>query len=450
MNDTRGETSRDGNKTVVPIHALRRSSQRMGGPAPEWVQIFPYPTYIGELDGKKKTWITDDISQQSCVDYFNLRGNDLVFDYEHLSDKDVEAPAAGRIVELRSAGAKGLLGRVEWTARARSQIESGDYYYDSPSFFWSREDDRIYGLRHVALTNNPASWNRPHITDHSAQEFFSIERTSQARGMARPQLVCAVVQSNKERRKGMTLNSIVEGFRGVLARSASVSGKDLRADVARVMEAIPDTDDALFAEADHAATESAHTFAQLVGAEPSVDVASQGAQLKSISLALGVETNDPRELALAVMSLKSNSVPVERVRELESKLAAAESRGPEERIAIEVARQRSAGKQITPAFEAELLRVARSDVELALSSLDGLQVTSLDLTTQADAPAPSVDRIEIVRQRKQTASDRVPGGASKAMQVSASVFEDTMAIASEKGITYDEANDLRIALSRAA
>jgi hypothetical protein len=40
-------------------------------------EIFPFPSYVGEIDGERTEWVTDEISQQSCVDFFNLRGNDL-------------------------------------------------------------------------------------------------------------------------------------------------------------------------------------------------------------------------------------------------------------------------------------------------------------------------------------------------------------------------------------
>jgi len=425
------------------LGGLGHASQAMGGSAPVWVQVFPYPVYVGEVDGERTEWITDDVSQQSCVDFFNLRGNDLVIDYEHLSDKDTEAPAAGRIVELRAGGAKGLLARVEWTEKARRQLESGEYFYDSPSFFWSRKDRRIYGLRHLALTNSPASWNRPYITDHPALEFFGIDRISQQRGSGALHLVCATAKTNKGGRESMALSSILESFRGALARSTGVTGRDLRADVARIMETIPDTEEALLA-ADQSATDGVKTLAQLVGIDPSTDVTSQAAQFAPIALALGVETDDPRELALAVMSLKRGSVSADRVRDLESRLAAAESRSGEERIAIEIARQRGAGKQITPAFEAELLRVAKADVDLAISSLDGLQVTSIDLATQADAPAPTVDRLESARQRTETRVAELPTSASAALKASTTAHDQTLTIARERGVSYFEANKLRL------
>jgi hypothetical protein len=430
-------------QTLLRVNRLPRSSQGLGGPAPEWVRIFPYPVYVGEVDGERTEWITDEISQQSCVDFFELRGNDLVIDYEHLSDKDTEAPAAGRIVELCAGGAKGLLAHVEWTDKARRQLESGEYFYDSPSFFWSRKDRRIYGLRHLALTNNPASWNRPYITDHSALDYFGIDRISQGRCSEGLQLVCATAKTNKGGRERMVLSSILESFRSALARSTGVTGKELRADVARLMEAIPDTEEALLA-ADQSSTDGGKTLAQLVGIEPVTNVASQAAQFAPIALALGIETDDPRELALAVMSLKRSSVPADRVRDLESRLAAAESRSGEERIAIEIARQRGAGKQITPAFETELLRVAKGDIDLALSSLDGLQVTSIDLATQGDTPAPTVERLESARQRTETLVAELPANASAALKASTTTHEETLTIARERGVSYFEANKLRL------
>jgi hypothetical protein len=435
---------------------LRRSSQKVGGPAPQWVQIFPYPRYVGELDGEKKTWVTDELSQQSCVDFFNLRGNALAVDYEHLSDKEVEAPAAGRIVELRAGNALGLLARIEWTERARQQIESGEYYYDSPSFFWSRTDNRIYGLRHLALTNNPGSWNRPFITDHTAADY-GIERTAQRGGAVSLQLTCAV-SSHKTERRGVKSNNVLESLRATLGRKADVTARELRSDLLKLAELVPDADEKILLGDEGAETAAAgeSTIAQLVGGSGDVgqraeDVSSQSTDLSPIALALGVEaTNDPRALAMAVMSLRASSVPAERVRDLEQRLANAEAKSGEERVQIEIARQRAAGKQITPAFEAELVRVAKHDLALALSSLTGLQVTSVDLATQSDAPAPTVEQLETARQRATQRTDALPVNASAALKASTSAYEQTLAIANEKGISYADANRLRLDSTRAA
>lgn len=327
----------------------------MGGRAPEWIQVFPYPTYVGEIDGERVEWITDEISQQSCVDYFYLRGNDLVIDYEHQSDKESEAPAAGRIIELRASGTSGLLAHVEWTERARAQLETGEYYYDSPSFFWSRADRRIYGLRHIALTNNPGSWNRPYITDHAAIDY-GIERTAQTATRTHGlRLVCAVA-SNKGGRERLEKQKILESFRGTLRRSGKVTGKELRADLARIIEEVPDTDELVFGTA---AGESegaeAGTLAQLIvgqqlapvdaGVAAQQEAASQRVDLTPIRVALGADSDDPRALALAVMSLKASTVPVERLRELETRLATVETKSSEERITFEIARQRRAGNR---------------------------------------------------------------------------------------------------------
>ncbi|HET7437513.1 MAG TPA: phage protease [Thermoanaerobaculia bacterium] len=443
----------------------------MGGPAPEWVQIFPHPLYVGELDGDKKTWITDDISQQSCVDFFNLRKNDLVIDYEHLSDKDAEAPAAGRIVELRAAGSAGLLARVEWTERARRMIEAGEYYYDSPSFFWSRDDDRIYGLRHLALTNNPGSWGRPYITDHTVADY-GIERASQRSGGERLQLVCARQRNTtKIERRERVLSNVLESLRFTVGRPAAVTGKELRDDLLKLAELVPDSDEMIFLDeaAESGTDATGKRIADLLGAEigaATIEAASQKAggtsadhsesrsgsstDLTPLHLALGVASDDPRELALAVMSLKASTVPIATLREMEARLASAESRTGEERIVLEIARQRNDGKQITPAFEAELIRVAQSDFNLAKSSLDGLQLTSIDLKTQADAPAPTVERNEATRERARETAGALPANATASLKASVSAFDETIAIARDKGVTYGEANRLRLTMPRAA
>lgn len=417
----------------------------MGGTPPEWMQVFPFPTYIGELDGERFEWTTDEISQKSCVDFFNLRGNDLVIDYEHLSDRDREAPAAGRIVELHAGGASGLLARVEWTERARQQIESGEYYYDSPSFFWSRTDNRIYGLRHIALTNNPGSWNRPYLTEHTVADY-AMDRVSQSFAGGRLSLVCAVT-NHKERRTVLT-NNVLDRLRTTLAKPATVSARELRADLMGLAELVPDSDDNVFAQDGAVEAQNGATVSQLVSGTapaPAIAEASQrgSVDLAPLRVALGIESNDPRELALAVMSLKASTVPAERARELEQRLALVQTRTSDERIALAIAEQRNAGKQITPAFEAELRRVAKSDIDLALSSLTGLQTTPIDLTTQADPPAPTAERLVTARQRAQLDAD-LEMDASPLRRASTTTFEQTIAIAREKGIGYPEANDIRL------
>lgn len=96
------------------------------------------------------------------------------------------------------------------------------------------------------------------------------------------------------------------------------------------------------------------------------------------------------------------------------------------------------------------MRVAQSDLALALSSLDGLQVTSIDLTTQSDTAAPTVERLEAARQRAAERNADRQTGASDALKASSEAHEETLAIARENGLTYHEANALRLGSMKAA
>ncbi len=121
-----------------------------GGP-PEWVQLMP----AGELvarDGRR--WRLDDAAAVVAASLEHAGETDLVFDYNHQTDRGGEAPAAGWIKEL-AARADGIWGRVEWTRRAAKRIRSREFRYVSPTFAHSRAG-RVRVILRAALTNNPA------------------------------------------------------------------------------------------------------------------------------------------------------------------------------------------------------------------------------------------------------------------------------------------------------
>lgn len=137
------------------------AAAKVGGEAPEWLEIFPSPTYVTD-DG---VFLVDDLAKRLILDEFERRGNELVIDYEHQTLHDVIAPAAGWIKELADRGDEGLWARVEWTERARGFIESGEYRYDSPVYDYEIESRRITKLHHIALTNWPRTHNRTELTN---------------------------------------------------------------------------------------------------------------------------------------------------------------------------------------------------------------------------------------------------------------------------------------------
>ena len=86
------------------------------------------------------------------------KGAELPVDWEHSFAEGGESRAAGWIADLFRKG-KSLMARVKWNARARQDIESGEYRYISAEFNedWADESGRKHGFTLLAagLTNRP-------------------------------------------------------------------------------------------------------------------------------------------------------------------------------------------------------------------------------------------------------------------------------------------------------
>ncbi len=127
------------------------------GGAPEWVQLLPAGPRVQGRDGRAWSFCSED--SQAVCDHFRLNGADLPIDWEHATElkgpKGEEAPASGWIKSLVDLHADGALwGKVEWTPRARKQIEDKEYRFLSPVFLHTKEG-RIRALDSVGLTNKP-------------------------------------------------------------------------------------------------------------------------------------------------------------------------------------------------------------------------------------------------------------------------------------------------------
>ena len=125
------------------------------GGAPEWVHLLPAGPVVQGQDGR--TWRLDDPAR--LVAAFNRGGTDLVVDYEHQEDDPARrgngpVPAAGWIKELRVDPARGLMGRVEWTATARQLIANREYRFLSPVLLHDRAGN-ILRLRGASLVHRP-------------------------------------------------------------------------------------------------------------------------------------------------------------------------------------------------------------------------------------------------------------------------------------------------------
>ncbi|MEN6483422.1 MAG: phage protease [Syntrophobacteraceae bacterium] len=122
------------------------------GEVPPEFQVFPRGRV--EIEGSDG-FTVDAESVDAVIRRFNSRGLDMVVDYEHQTEKDAEAPAAGWIRELVDRGGDGLWAKVEWTDRARQYLANREYRYYSPVFRVSGGGRRLVELLRVALTNAP-------------------------------------------------------------------------------------------------------------------------------------------------------------------------------------------------------------------------------------------------------------------------------------------------------
>lgn len=144
-----------------------------GSGAPEWFQVFPYG--LVEIEGGG-TFLVDEEAMRNVVARFRARGLDMVVDYEHQTEGNDKAPAAGWIRELEARGTDGLWARVEWTDEAAGLLARREYRYYSPVFYVGKEDGRLVELLRVALTNAPRlNWIRPIVAKRETTEEGDME-----------------------------------------------------------------------------------------------------------------------------------------------------------------------------------------------------------------------------------------------------------------------------------
>ena len=130
------------------------------GEVPVEFQVFPRGRV--EIEGSAG-FSVDEEAMEAVIRRFRSRGLDMVVDYEHQTEKDTEAPAAGWIRELFSRGEEGLWAKVEWTERARQYLANREYRYYSPVFSVSGVERKLVELLRVALDQrSPAQLDQAH------------------------------------------------------------------------------------------------------------------------------------------------------------------------------------------------------------------------------------------------------------------------------------------------
>lgn len=123
---------------------------------PEWIHLLP----AGEFSGKGGDGPYQLKNAETVIAASIAPGAPLPIDYDHQIDFAVAkrmggtAPAAGWITELQSRS-DGLWGKVEWTEKGRSVVQSREYRFISPVYNHAITDGTVKRLLRAALTNHP-------------------------------------------------------------------------------------------------------------------------------------------------------------------------------------------------------------------------------------------------------------------------------------------------------
>jgi len=129
----------------------------------------------GELAGGVK-YLVDKTAFDLVKSYVAGTGNEVVFDYEHQTLKNMEAPASGWIKELAWEDGVGIKARVEWNEKASGYLAKKEYRYFSPVFFVRQSDKRVCGLHSSALTNTPKT---KHLTPILAKLEAGLDQSKE-------------------------------------------------------------------------------------------------------------------------------------------------------------------------------------------------------------------------------------------------------------------------------
>lgn len=167
------------------MHNILTLIAKVSRDASGWMLLFK--AGWGELaDGVK--YLVDKTSFDLVLGHVAGMGNEVVFDYEHQTLKDIEAPAAGWIKELAWEDGVGIKARVEWNEKASQYLAKNEYRYFSPVFFVRKSDKRVCGLHSSALTNTPKT---KHLTPILAKLEAGLDQAKED-PMDRKKLIAAL------------------------------------------------------------------------------------------------------------------------------------------------------------------------------------------------------------------------------------------------------------------
>lgn len=124
---------------IVPVKSFSETAWIDGNK--KWIQVTPFDKWDHPMFGETVVERDDAIELKQHFDD-RVLGVDVHIDYEHGMDKAYGKKASGKYIEL-DVRDDGLWGLVEFTNRAKEEIEAGEWNYFSPQF-----NDRQYTYVH--------------------------------------------------------------------------------------------------------------------------------------------------------------------------------------------------------------------------------------------------------------------------------------------------------------
>lgn len=147
---------------TTPPHAVALAACAYALSASGEIQLLPAGEFSA-VDGRPYDapfWLVNADIAAALIADLTARVNPLVIDYEHqtllAAENGQPAPAAGWFKSLRWVEGIGLFATVEWTERAITHIDAGEYKFISPVIAYDKATGAIKKLINAALTNNPA------------------------------------------------------------------------------------------------------------------------------------------------------------------------------------------------------------------------------------------------------------------------------------------------------
>jgi phage I-like protein len=154
-------------KNSETILVVRATDLSLSG-VPTEIQIAPFGEWKGytSADGSPVEFeITKELAAKAVEYHKQLKlrfpSRDLVIDYEHQTEANVQAPAAGWLFSDIYSKDDGLYGKVkEWTKKATEYLQNKEYRYLSPVLLFNDVDKETgkripLRVKNISLTNEP-------------------------------------------------------------------------------------------------------------------------------------------------------------------------------------------------------------------------------------------------------------------------------------------------------